>query len=124
MTTTNNNTERVTYFELARRVGDMVLNNYVRQQSDDFDAWELQSGQDSYCTTHGTEEECKEDDYNTCNTEYHDIYQDYIITSNGADYLQRNTDEIVYYNGKLDMYIWGITHYGTSWDYVYTDIKN
>ena len=44
MTTTNNNTERVTYFELARRVGDMVLNNYVRQQSDDFDAWELQSG--------------------------------------------------------------------------------
>jgi hypothetical protein len=21
------------------------------------------------------------------------------------------------------MYIWGVTHYGTSWDYVLTDIK-
>ena len=32
------------------------------------------------------------------------------------------TDEIVYYNEELDMYVWGITHYGTSWDYVLTDI--
>ena len=31
--------------------------------------------------------------------------------------------EIVYYSEELDLYIWGVTHYGTSWDYVLTDIK-
>lgn len=120
--TTTTNTERVTYFELARRVGDMVLNNYVRQQSEDFESWELQSGKDQYCYKHDTEEECTEHSED-CDYEYTDIYQDYIITSSGADYLERNTDEIVYYNEKLDMYVWSITHYGTSWDYVHTDIK-
>ena len=110
--------------ELARRVGDMVLNNYVRQQSEDFDAWELQNGNDNYCYKHDTEEECEAHGIlDDCEYEYYEIYQDYIITASGADYLQRNTNEIVYYNEKLDMYIWGITHYGTGWDYVFTDIK-
>ena len=27
------------------------------------------------------------------------------------------------YNEQLDMYLWGITHFGTSWDYVLTDVK-
>lgn len=52
-----------------------------------------------------------------------EIYQYYIISYNGADFLQRYTDEIVYYIESLDMYIWGITHYGTAWDYVLTNIK-
>jgi hypothetical protein len=29
----------------------------------------------------------------------------------------------VFYNEKLDIYVWGITHFGTAWDYVLTDIK-
>lgn len=29
---------------------------------------------------------------------------------------------IVYYNETLDLYVWGVTHWGTSWDYVLTDI--
>jgi len=118
----NTPTETTTYMELARRVGDMVLNNYVRQQSEDFDAWEIQNGRDEYCYKHDTEEECEKhgDD---CEYEYIEIYQDYIITSGGAEYLQRNTDEIVYYNEKLNMYVWCITHYGTSWDYVNVEIK-
>ena len=28
-----------------------------------------------------------------------------------------------YGNEKLDIYIWAVTHFGTSWDYVLTDIK-
>lgn len=32
-------------------------------------------------------------------------------------------DEYVIYNEKLDIYVWAITHFGTSWDYVLTDIK-
>lgn len=118
----NTPTQRIDYMELARRVGDMVLNNYVRQQSDNFDDWELTNGEESYCYHHETEEECEAED-NMCDYEYHDIYQDYIITPSGAEYLERNTNEIVYYNSKLHMYVWGITHYGTGWDYVYTDIK-
>lgn len=118
----NTPTETITYMELARRVGDMVLNNYVRQQSEDFESWELQNGSDNYCYVHETAEECEANDHK-CDYEYNEIYQDYIITSGGAQYLEDNTDEIVYYNEKLNMYIWGITHYGTGWDYVHTDIK-
>lgn len=52
-----------------------------------------------------------------------EVFQFYIISDNGADILMELTDEIVYYNEELDMYVWGVTHYGTSWDYVLTDIK-
>ncbi len=52
-----------------------------------------------------------------------EIFQYYIIDDAGAQILQDWTDEIVYYIDYLDIYIWGVTHYGTSWDYVLTDIK-
>lgn len=52
-----------------------------------------------------------------------EIFQWYIISGNGASILKNYTNEIVYYNSELDMYLWGITHWGTSWDYVLTDIK-
>lgn len=50
------------------------------------------------------------------------IFQYYIISDNGADILERETNEIVFYNDELDMYVWGVTHCGTGWDYVLTDI--
>lgn len=55
--------------------------------------------------------------------EYPEIYQYYIISDAGAKILEDYTNEIVYYNSDLDMYVWGVTHWGTSWDYVLTDIK-
>lgn len=51
-----------------------------------------------------------------------DIFQYFVISSNGADILKQYTDEIVMYNEELDLYVWGVTHFGTSWDYVLTDI--
>lgn len=51
-----------------------------------------------------------------------EVFQWYIVSDNGADILQE-AGEIVYYNESLDMYLWGVTHYGTSWDYVLTNIK-
>lgn len=51
-----------------------------------------------------------------------EIFQYYIISDEGADILKRETNEIVYYNDELDMYVWGVTHWGTGWDYVLTDI--
>ena len=52
-----------------------------------------------------------------------EIYQYFIISEAGADILKDYTDEIVYYNDHLNMYVWGVTHWGTSWDYVLTDIR-
>ena len=49
------------------------------------------------------------------------IFQYFIVDGNGAEIL-KEINEIVFYNETLDMYVWGVTHWGTSWDYVLTDI--
>lgn len=54
---------------------------------------------------------------------YDEIFQYFIISDNGAEILKDYTNEIVFYNEALDMYVWGVTHWGTSWDYVLTDIE-
>lgn len=65
-----------------------------------------------------------DDDEREQYSEYNnEIFQYYIISYNGAQLLKDYTDEIIYYIPALDMYIWGVTHYGTAWDYVLTDIK-
>lgn len=115
-----NKIEQVSYQELARRVGDCILNNEIHRQEYEF---ELVNGADDYCTEHDTREECEKFNFNDCEYESVDIYQEYIITESGADYLKRNTNEIIYYCESLDMYLWGITHYGTSWSGVFTIIK-
>lgn len=56
-------------------------------------------------------------------SENQEIYQYYIISDNGAEILQNYTNDPVYYLPVLDCYIWGVTHYGTSWSYVLTDCK-
>ncbi len=115
-------TETLSYSELARRVGDCILNNELQTQlGGDFE-FELFNGEDTYCYKHETKEECQKDDSN-CDYESTEVYQTYIITDSGAQYLQRNTNEIVYYCEKLDLYLWGITHFGTSWSIVFTSIK-
>lgn len=57
------------------------------------------------------------------NEEPGEIFQYYIISDSGKDILEYHTNEIVYYIPVLDIYVWGVTHFGTSWDYVLTDIK-
>lgn len=93
------------YLTLSKIVGDCVLNNYIFQSAG-FENWELENGEE-------------DSDYG----DYIEVYQYYIITASGADFLADYTDEIVYYNPELNMYLWGVTHFGTSWDYVLTDIK-
>lgn len=67
--------------------------------------------------------------YLYCGAEYDesgeplDVFQHYIISKMGAEILHEWTDEIVYYNEDLDIYMWCVTHFGTSWDYVLTDIE-
>ena len=79
---------------------------------------ELEKIQDKIANLQGQIEELEEQQENEP-----DIFQYYIISDQGADILKRYTNEIVYYIEYLDIYIWGVTHWGTSWDYVLTDIK-
>lgn len=93
------------YLTLSKIVGDCVLNNNIFEQTG-YENWELESGEE------------EDEDGN-----FYEVYQYYIIAPYGARFLSEFTDEIVYYNEQLDMYLWGITHFGTSWDYVLTDVK-
>lgn len=93
------------YYTLSKLVGDSVLNNYIFEYVG-YENWELESGLE------------EDEDGN-----YLEVYQYYIITDSGARFLSDYTDELVFYNEELDMYLWGVTHFGTSWDYVLTNIK-
>ena len=55
------------------------------------------------------------------NAEEPEVYQWYIVDDNGARICEE-FGEVLYYNEALDMYLWGVTHYGTAWDYVLTGI--
>lgn len=116
----------ITYRTLAEYVGDMVLCNNI--QSRLYETMELESGDDiEYFDENWNEisrEEYEELENNgkIVNEQPIDIYQYYIISGSGADFLQNFSNEIVYYDSELDIYVWGITHFGTSWDYVFTDI--
>lgn len=61
-------------------------------------------------------------DYDEENDEYTEVFQWFIVSDNGARMIQDYTDEILYYHEELDIYLWGVTHYGTGWDYVLMDI--
>ena len=88
------------YHTLAKIVGDRVLNNNIMPFTG-YDDWDLVMG-----------------DYEE------EVYQYYIITEDGYQMLSwLMPNEVVYYHEELDMFVWGITHFGTSWDYVLTDLK-
>lgn len=86
------------YLTLSKIVGDCILNNTVRAET--MEDWEMVAGEFDSA-----------------------VFQDYVISETGYKFLEEYTDELVFYNEKLDMYIWAVTHFGTSWDYVLTDIK-
>lgn len=86
---------------------DAILNNSIMEKGWDIgNGWELVNGSD----------------YDEENDEYAEIYQWFIVSDSGAQMIQEYTDEILYYHEDLDIYLWGVTHYGTSWDYVLMDI--
>lgn len=62
-------------------------------------------------------------DYDEESGDFFEIFQYYIIDQEGYDILTKYTNELVYFCEKLQIYVWGITHWGTSWDYVLTNIK-
>lgn len=65
-------------------------------------------------------EELKEEQEQSYNQ---DIFQYFIVSDQGAEMIKQYTEDPLFYNETLDMYVWGITHFGTSWSYVLTDVK-
>ena len=96
---------RIDYRTLASAFPHILCNDIIART--DRDSWECVNG-------------CE---YDEEAEEFHEIFQYYIISAQGASILEELTDEIVFYNFELDLYVWGVTHFGTSWDYVLTDIK-
>lgn len=86
------------YRTLANILEDCILNNTIRDRT--MSDWEIVNG------------------------EFDEIVMsDYIISERGYKFLREYTDELVFYNDNLDVYIWAVTRWGTSWDYELTDIK-
>lgn len=84
-----------------------VLNNDIISKTQDIGYWDIVNGSE----------------YDEESDSYEEIFQYYIVDNNGAKIIQNFTDEILFYNEEFDLYVWGVTHWGTSWDYVLTDIK-
>lgn len=70
------------------------------------------------------------EDYDTETDEYIDIYQYFIVDFSNWTYElmtkyqeQFGKEFILYYIEELNLYILGVTHFGTGWDYVLTDIE-
>lgn len=127
---------RVDYATLSKCF-DAVLNNDIMSLTYDIGSWEQVSGtidntdeiEELEEKRDELEEEKEIDKINDKIEELEseqdyepEVFQWFIVNDCGARLLQ-DINEIVYYNEKLDMYLWGVTHYGTSWDYVLTSIK-
>lgn len=136
---------RVDYGTLAKAF-DAVLNNDIMKLTYDIGYWEQVSGiidnseeiEELEEKRDELEEENEsspsqilENEINEINEQieeleneqdYQEVYQWFIVDDWGGRLLQE-VGEIVYYNEKLDMYLWGVQHYGISWDYVLTSIE-
>lgn len=99
---------RISYKRLVERYfNNMILCNNIANNYEDL---EIVAGSD-YDEEEGT---------------YKDIYQYFIVDGCfDEEDLQKVGEElgVVYYNSNLDLYILGVDHLGTSWDYVLTDIE-
>lgn len=86
---------------LAKMLEDMILNNSIRSETlGVIGEWEIVAGE-----------------FNEM------IMQDFIISKYGFNILKEYTDEVVFYNERLDIYVWGVSRWGTGWAYELTNVR-
>lgn len=86
---------------LAKMLEDVILNNLIRSETlGVIGEWEIVNGELDEM-----------------------IMQDFIISKYGFDILKEYTDEVVFYNERLDVYVWGVSRWGTGWAYELTNVK-
>lgn len=86
------------YKTLRKMLDGCILNNSIREAT--MEDWEIVSGEFVQM-----------------------VMSDYIISEYGYELLKEYTDELVFYNDRFNLYIWAVTHWGTSWDYELTNTK-
>ena len=92
-----------------KRVIDRYIDNMIQCDTyfqNNFENMELYSGSD----------------YDEESDSYADIFQTFIINGDIDLFVKYMPDEIIYYDSVNDWYILGVTHWGTSWSYVLTDL--
>lgn len=92
----------ITYGELTQKVGTMLLCNEIDERYRNF-----------IDTKYKHSNEISQEEINLLLN----AYQWYIITNEAAEYLQKETDEAVYYDKELNVYAWGIGTSDTNTDW-------
>jgi len=116
----------VSYEELAKRVGDMIMANHLPNEIDG--NWTSGIIEQPLMTERLNEidEENKVDEQDTFGDHASvldfEVYQTYIITDRGAEYLFNHTSEMISYSEKLQLWFWHVSHWGTGWSHVHTEI--
>lgn len=113
--------------EALERVAELVAKRDALQ--DELEEFEQQLLDDSLSDAEAAQqeeiekeiEEISEDIHSLYEVHEPDVYQWYIVSEHALPLLEE-AGEIVYYHEELDVYLWGVTHFGTSWDYVLTSI--
>lgn len=86
------------YKTLAFMLEDLILNNTIREAT--LGEWDIVAGNFDKM-----------------------VMQDFIISRYGYEILKDYTNELVFYNDRLGIYIWAVCHWGTSWAYELTRTK-
>lgn len=104
--------------ELIEREEELesILSDMINEDKENTE--EYQKIEEEYNNVIEKIEELQEEEENQ-----QEIFQYFIVSDNGAEIIKQYTNDPLFYNEELDIYVWGITHYGTGWDYVLTDVK-
>lgn len=108
------------YATLAKSFDAVMSNDIISNTNNIIGYWEQENG---FIDNSEEIEELQERIDELKNETEPEIFQYFIISEQGANILKEWTDEIVYYNETLDMYVWGVTHWGTAWNMVLTNIQ-
>lgn len=106
-------------------IGDIVLcNNIVEVDQSVYDNLIIEEKYYNENDEEITEEEYYNDDNAYCDTSAPEIYQYYICNLSDHDKKQcEKAGLILSYSDMLDCDVLCVNHWGTSWDYVLTNVK-
>lgn len=122
-------TGKVSYGRLVNRlIPNMVLCNSIEELDCDLFSNMIIGDINYYIDNEGNyraQEEYEEDTTGEIHEETEVIYQYYLCDLNkwDLDYLKELGGVLLAYSNMLGLYVLMVTHYGTSWDYVMTDIE-
>jgi len=105
---------RCNYSQIFYQDSSLILCNNIPQVDEHL----LENIENGDFITYYDEDGNECDEENAVEQYEKDVYQWYLIDDNTAERLKRSTEELIFYSEKLGVYVLGVTHFGTEWDYV------